>query len=312
MKCLAPHACTDLVELCTLLELPATILHDGQIAADEFPLLVPYSFIRRMEHGNPQDPLLLQILPQNIERRSVAGFTTDPIGEGTAANRILRKYSGRALILATSACAVNCRFCFRRHLLRQPADFSLDPIREATDVHEVILSGGDPLCLSNREVLELLHGLSLIPHIRRIRIHSRLPIVDPSRIDTELVDILGTFCPTYLVLHINHPNELNEDVLERIESLIDIGVPVLSQTVLLKGINDDLEVLQRLFEKLVDSRILPYYLHQLDRVSGSAHFDVSPEIGHFIVEELRNRLPGYAVPRYVREIIGETCKVPYC
>ena len=264
-----------------------------------------------MEHGNPNDPLLLQVLPQNIELQPVVGFTTDPVGEGIgSSNRILRKYSGRALILATSDCGVNCRFCFRRHFPRQEPNFSLDSIREATDIHEVILSGGDPLCLSNRELLELLHGLSLISHVRRIRIHSRLPIVDPSRVDAELLDILGTFCPIYFVLHVNHPNELDEEVLERIESLVDLGVPVLSQTVLLHGVNDALEVLQRLFEKLVDSRVFPYYLHQLDRVSGSSHFEVSPEVGCSLVEGLRDRLPGYAAPRYVREIVGCTYKVP--
>ena len=304
---------TDLVELCSLLALPETVLDNGRNAADEFPLRVPYSFLRRMERGNPTDPLLLQVLPQNVEMLSTEGFTVDPVGEGTGPeNGILRKYSGRALILTTSDCGVNCRFCFRRHFPRKKCNFSLDPIREATDIHEVILSGGDPLCLSNRELTDLLYGLSRIPHIRRIRIHSRLPIVEPSRINAELVDILGTFCPTYLVLHVNHPNELDGEVLERLESLIDIGVPILSQTVLLKNINDDIGVLERLFEKLVDNRMVPYYLHQLDQVSGAAHFEVAEEVGRRLIEELRVRLPGYAVPQYVREVIGKACKGPYC
>ena len=307
------HVCTDLAELCKWLELPETVLRDGQKAADELPLFVPLSFLRRMERGNPKDPLLLQILPQNVELQSIAEFTTDPVGEGSRApNEILRKYPGRALILTTSECGVNCRFCFRRHFLPPNTDLSLDPIREAKDVHEVILSGGDPLCLTNQELMNLLYELSLIPHIRRIRIHSRLPIVDPERVDGKLINILGTFLPLYLVLHVNHQNELDEEVLKRIESLIDIGVPVMSQTVLLRGVNDDLETLQRLFEKLVDSRILPYYLHQLDRVAGSAHFEVLPEIGRHLVAELHSRMPGYAVPRYVREVAGESCKVPFC
>ena len=304
---------TDLTELCKLLELPETVCCEGKNAADEFPLRVPYSFLRRMERGNPTDPLLLQVLPQNVELLPAEGFTTDPVGEGTGpANGILRKYSGRALILATSDCGVNCRFCFRRHLPRKKYDLSLDPIREATDIHEVILSGGDPLCLPNRELTELLHGLSLIPHIRRIRIHSRMPIVEPSRINTELVDILGMFCPIYLVLHVNHPNELDDEVLERLESLVDIGVPILSQTVLLRNINDDVGVLERLFEKLVDNRMIPYYLHQLDKASGAAHFEVQPEVGRRLITELRVRLPGYAVPQYVQEVVGGGCKVPYC
>jgi len=309
--CARQRPITDLAELCTLLALPESVLQDGKRATDEFPLSVPYSFLRRMECGNPNDPLLLQVLPQNIELRSVAGFTVDPVGEGNGSvNRILRKYPGRALVLASSDCGVHCRFCFRRHFQKQKGGLSLDHIREATDVHEVILSGGDPLCLSNRELMELLHGLSLIPHVRRIRIHSRLPIVEPSRIDAELVDIFETFCPIYLVLHVNHPNELDDEVLEHIETLIDIGVPILSQTVLLKGVNDNLNTLQRLFETLVDHRILPYYLHQLDRVAGAAHFEVPTEVGLQLVTELRHRLPGYAVPQYVQEIVGETCKIP--
>ena len=305
-----PHACTDLAELCELLALPESVWRDGRLAAEKFPLDVPYSFLQRMERGNPKDPLLLQILPQNVELQDVPGFTVDPVGEGMDPScRILRKYPGRALLLATSDCGVRCRFCFRRYFRQHRSGFSLDPIREATDVHEVILSGGDPLSLSNRELTEVLHGLVRIPHIRRIRIHSRLPIVDPSRVDAGLVDLLGTFCPIYLVLHINHPNELDEEVLERMESLIDIGIPILSQTVLLKGVNDDFELLHRFFERLLDFRIIPYYLHQLDKVAGASHFEVSSEVGRQLVAELQARLPGYAVPRYVREIVGRPSKI---
>ncbi len=306
-------AVTDLVELQNLLELPDNIFLDGQQATDVFPLFVPRPFLQRMEKGNPNDPLLLQVLPRNLELQPVAGFSTDPVGEGVfPKERILQKYPGRALILSSHACGVNCRFCFRRHFPRQKAGFSLDPIRNSPDIQEIILSGGDPLFWPNRELAELLHRLSLIPHVRRIRIHSRLPIVIPSRIDQELVDILSTFCPIYLVLHVNHPNELDEEVLQRIESLIDVGVPILSQTVLLKNVNDDFGTLRRLFETLVDHRIIPYYLHQLDKVAGAAHFEVSSEVGKKLVEELRNCLPGYAVPRYVQEVVGISCKVPYC
>ncbi len=304
----------DSAELCRYLHLPDSVRQNDLAATAEYPLLVPRSFANRMEPGNPNDPLLLQVLPQRQETESVDGFTTDPVGEhqhwaGTPC-RVLQKYPGRALILAADACAVHCRFCFRRYFSGKKADVSLETIRNSPEIHEVIFSGGDPLLLPDMELRELLYYTAMIPHVKRVRIHSRLPIAIPSRITSELIDTLSRFSPIYLVLHVNHPNELNDEVLERIESLVDVGVPVMSQTVLLRGINDNLETLRNLFEKLIDSRIIPYYLHQLDRVSGAAHFEVASDVGRALIAELRNLLPGYAVPQYVQEIVGAPGKRP--
>ena len=266
-----------------------------------------------MERGNPNDPLLLQVLPTASENQSVQGFTKDPLGEiasTDAENSIaLNKYAGRTLLLASQQCAIHCRFCFRRHFSRS-TDFDVEkllaPICRNPATEEVILSGGDPLMLDDEVLNHLLQSILQVKHVRRIRIHSRMPIVLPSRLTPNLAEILTLPIPLYLVLHVNHPNELSEEFLERRELLTK--PVVLAQTVLLRRVNDDVETLYRLSCRLADARILPYYLHQLDRVAGSAHFEVPPEEGLRILAELRERLPGYALPTYVREVQGKNCK----
>ena len=295
-------AITDADELCRILSIPACSV------PTDYPMFVPRPFADLMEHGNPNDPLLLQVLPRAEENKSVSGFSEDPLGEIADAQQsyTLNKYAGRTLLLASSKCGVHCRFCFRRHFPKKSGEPDISSIQNDTTIEEVIMSGGDPLMLDDCKLINLMQSFSAINHIRRIRIHSRLPIVFPSRLTPKLAKILTQPKPVYLVLHINHPNELSKDFLKRRELLTH--PVVMAQTVLLRGINDDTVTMNRLFSKLADARILPYYLHQLDRVSGAAHFEVSSEAGVRILAELREQLPGYALPAFVREIQGKNCK----
>jgi len=310
---------TDPVELCRLVDLPPP---DGalQHGEDDFPLLVPRPYVARIRPGDPQDPLLLQVLPQRRESNKAADFTTDPVGEGgsTSTCGLLQKYRGRALIVASSVCAVHCRFCFRRHFqypeLPTPPN-RWQPVLERVagdpSIHEVILSGGDPLVLDDDSLADLAERVAEIGHVRRLRLHTRVPIVIPQRVTDELLSWLrATRLAPVVVVHVNHPTEIDSPVAAALGRLVDAGVPVLSQSVLLCGINDRLGVLAELFERLVDLRVMPYYLHQLDRVAGAAHFEVPESTGARLVQELRARLPGYAVPRYVRETPGEANKRP--
>jgi EF-P beta-lysylation protein EpmB len=283
----------------------------------DYPLFVPRSFVDLMEKGNPNDPLLLQILPRQEEQLEFAGFSRDPLGEfsegvsNSVSNPILKKYAGRLLLLTSGCCGIHCRFCFRRFFPKSNNNNKfekiLEPIRNETTIEEIILSGGDPLMLDDAELERLFCQITEIAHIKRIRIHSRLPVVLPSRITPELIKIFSLSLPVYLVLHINHPNELSHDFLTR-RKLLTTPV-VMSQTVLLKGVNDNADVLTQLFGQLANHQILPYYLHQLDRIQGAAHFEVSPELGIKLMEQLRQNLPGYAVPKYVREIPGTEYKM---
>ena len=295
---------TDIDELCRILRIPLRSVHT------DYPLLVPRPFVDLMERGNPDDPLLLQVLPQAEENQPVVGFSTDPLGEivDTQHCSALNKYAGRTLLLVSRECGVHCRFCFRRHFPKTEVNVEtlLAPLRHDHAIEEVILSGGDPLMLDDDTLDELLQSILQIKHVRRIRIHSRLPIVLPSRLTSNLTEILTLPIPVYVVLHINHPNELSEFFLERRELLTK--PVVMAQTVLLWRINNDVETLYRLFHRLIGVRILPYYLHQLDRVKGAAHFEVCPDEGIRILAELRERMPGYAVPMYVRETSGKACK----
>ena len=296
---------TDVGELCRILEIPLCLNHA------DYPLLVPRPFVDLMERGKTDDPLLLQILPQAEENQTVPGFSKDPLGEiaETDGEIFLNKYTGRTLLLVSQECAVHCRFCFRRHFPKVPTEG--DGGRQTADnrgvlQEEIILSGGDPLMLDDEELDRLLQSFLQVKHVRRIRIHSRLPIVLPCRLTAKLAEILTLPIPVYLVLHVNHPNELSGEFLRRRELLVK--PVVLAQTVLLRRINDDTDTLYRLFHRLIDARILPYYLHQLDKVEGAAHFEVSASEGFRMFAELRQRLPGYAVPTYVRELKGKPCK----
>lgn len=308
------------------LGLPSGVASDLVAAAEAarglFPLVVPRSFLGRMRRGDPHDPLLRQVLPVEAETSETPGYVTDPVGDRAAerAPGVLQKYAGRALVVAASSCAVHCRYCFRRHFPYDAAprgaralDAACEVVERDPSLHEVILSGGDPLLLGDALLLRWSARLAALPHVRRLRVHTRLPIVLPSRVDDGLLDWLRATrelgLAPWVVVHANHPSELVADCAEALERLVDAGVPVLNQAVLLRGVNDDEDVLVRLCERLVDLRVQPYYLHQLDPVAGAAHFHVDESHGRDLMTALRRRLPGYAVPRYVREAPGEPHKL---
>ncbi|HET7063886.1 MAG TPA: EF-P beta-lysylation protein EpmB [Rudaea sp.] len=314
------EAVTDPRELLAELDLQAfasTLLPQSDTG---FPLRVPRGFVARMRRGDPHDPLLLQVLPQVRELLEVPGFTRDAVGDLPArtANGVLHKYEGRALLVATGSCAVHCRYCFRRHFpyASQTAaaagwDEAVADVQADESIVEVILSGGDPLSLATAKLAELTRALAPIRHLRRLRIHTRLPVVLPERIDDEFSRWLGALpWPTTIVLHANHANELDASVAAACARLRDSGAILLNQSVLLRGVNDNASVLADLSERLFDCGVLPYYLHQLDRVAGAAHFEVDDTRARDLVDELRDRLPGYLVPRLVREIAGARAKTP--
>jgi lysine 2,3-aminomutase len=315
-------AVTDAAELCRLLNLPASFAASSiatqSSPVDAFPLRAPKPFLARIRPGDPNDPLLLQILPRPEEGIAHPAFHCDPLGEHAAAESpsLLGKYPNRRLILASGRCAVHCRFCFRRHFPRPPGiadpterEELLRRIAADASIHEIVLSGCDPLTCDDDLLAEFAGQASQISHLRRLRIHSRMPIVIPQRVDALLLGWLrSTRLTPVMVAHVNHPAEIDAEVADALGRLVDAGVPVLSQTVLLRGVNDEADVLAELFERLVDLRAMPYYLHQLDRVAGAAHFEVPVETGRRLIEQIRARLPGYAVPRYVQEVPGASSK----
>lgn len=311
-------AIRDGAQLLERLELPHELLAPASQAAAEFPLFAPLEFVERMKKGDPRDPLLLQVLPLEAETESPPAFMADPVGDLAAAKTagLLQKYHRRALLITTGACAVHCRYCFRRHFPYSAAPRSvaewepaLRVLRADESLDEVILSGGDPLTLLDEQLALLAHKLAGIPHLKRLRIHTRLPIMIPQRVTEELLAWLrGTRLAPIMVVHANHANEIDEAVANSFARLLDAGIPVLNQSVLLKGINDSAAALIELSRRLVDLRVMPYYLHQLDRVRGAAHFEVPIHRGIALVEEIRQHLPGYAVPRYVQEIAGDAYK----
>jgi EF-P beta-lysylation protein EpmB len=313
------QAFTDARELLEALDLGA--FADRLPGRDAgFALRVPRGFVARMRRGDPNDPLLLQVLPQLAECDDAPGFTEDAVGDLAArsAHGVLHKYAGRALLIAAGTCAVNCRYCFRRHFPYSEDIAAANGWREAlahvrTDasIREVILSGGDPLVLSTAKLREFSKGLEAIPHVRALRIHSRLPVVLPERVDADFRDWLAALpVRRVIVMHANHPNELDDSVRAACTHLRDAGTTLLNQSVLLRGINDDADTLAALSERLLDCGVLPYYLHQLDRVRGTAHFEVADGRARALVEALRARLPGYLVPRLVREVPGSPGKTP--
>ena len=311
-------------ELCRLLGLDPALAAAADRAATGFPLLVPRPYLARIRPGDPADPLLRQVLPQAAELVATPGFGPDPLDEaktacGPGLLHLLQKYRGRILMVTTGSCAVHCRYCFRRHFPYQGAlgvvsscaqwDGALEQIAADPSLHEVILSGGDPLALPDAELAEVIGRLAEIPHLRRLRIHTRLPVMIPQRITDELPALLrGNRLSPIMVVQVNHPAEIDPAVAEAFGRLVDAGVPLLNQAVLLRGVNDRADVLAELCERLVDLRVMPYYLHQLDPVAGAAHFEVPIETGRALMAALRARLPGYAVPRYVRETRGGTSK----
>lgn len=306
------------VELLRFLELDPALPQLELERLAHFPLRVPRGFAARMEKGNPRDPLFLQVWPRVEEGEEVAGFEFDAVGDGAAlrGGGVLHKYQGRVLLIATGACAVHCRYCFRRHFPYAEAIAARDHWREALEliaadssIGEVILSGGDPLSLSDERLAELFEALERIPHVRRLRIHTRQPIVLPERIDEPLLAILARLrLEKLVVLHANHARELDASVAEACAKLRDAGLILLNQSVLLRQVNDSVEAQQALCLRLFSLGILPYYLHMLDRVAGTAHFEVAEDAALGLLKELSGRLPGYLIPKLAREMPGEPGK----
>ncbi len=312
-------AVTDPRELRALLEL-AHLAGSLPEADAGFALRVPRAFVARMRPGDARDPLLLQVLPQLAELERAKGFIVDPVGDMAAreAQGVLHKYQGRALLIASGSCAINCRYCFRRHFpygeeMAAAGQWrhALDHLRNDPGITELILSGGDPLALATAKLEDLSTGLAVLPQVTRLRIHTRLPVVLPDRVDPALAGWLASLpLQKVVVLHANHPNEIDDSVADACRRLRDAGCTLLNQAVLLRGINDEAGTLAGLSEALFAAGVLPYYLHQLDRVQGAAHFEVSDPRALALLDDLRGRLPGYLVPRLVREVAGAPSKLP--
>ncbi len=312
------EAITSLDELAAALGLsPAELAGSGEAAA-RFRLRVPRGFVARMRRGDPADPLLRQVLPLAAELAEDPGYVADPLGEREAwrAPALLQKYRGRALLITTATCAVHCRYCFRREFpyAQQSGEgprwrAALAEIAADPSLEEIILSGGDPLSLSNARLESLTSALAAIPHVRRIRVHTRQPVVLPSRVDAGLLQWLRTSPrPIVFVLHVNHPSELDAELVAACANLRATGITLLNQSVLLAGVNDDAEVLAQLSLRLFDAGVLPYYLHALDPVRGAGHFSVPDERARLLTGQVAARLPGYLVPRLVREVPGAPAK----
>jgi EF-P beta-lysylation protein EpmB len=311
---------TDPDELLRLLALDKhPQLTAGREARTLFPLRVPRAFAARMRPGDAHDPLLLQILTAQDEFIVAPGFSQDPLDEQqSVVPGLLHKYHNRALLLVKGGCAVNCRYCFRRHFPYQDNQgnkrnwqAAIDYIAEHPELDEIIFSGGDPLMAKDHELAWLVGALEKIPHLKRLRIHSRLPVVIPARITEGLCQILAeTRLQVLMVSHINHAQEIDDELRYGMQMLKRAGVTLLNQSVLLRGINDDAQALANLSNALFDAGILPYYLHVLDKVQGAAHFFVSDEEARALVRQLLTMVSGYMVPKLAREIGGEPSKTP--
>jgi EF-P beta-lysylation protein EpmB len=283
----------------------------------DWPKKIPPAFEKKISQ-NTIGPIARQVVPHSDEQRFASGFSDDPVGDTDAdqGDGVLVKYEGRALMLTTSECAVHCRFCFRKAFSRSRPpvdkamrDAALCRLGEMTDIREIIFSGGDPLMLSNHEIKEMLSVVETMSHVERVRFHTRMVTAAPDRVDSSLCEILtGTNKQVIVVTHVNHPEELDDNTAVALDSLRKAGVLLLNQSVLLRHVNDRVETLIGLSEKLVAQGVLPYYLHQLDRVTGARHFEVSIENGRAIIKEMRRRCAGYMVPRYVKEIPNSTSK----
>jgi EF-P beta-lysylation protein EpmB len=306
-------------ELLGLLELRPEQVNHCHTAANDFPIKVPMAFARRMRVGDPRDPLLLQVLARREETLDFPGYEKDPLaetGEAVPRRGLIHKYQGRVLLVLTGTCAVHCRYCFRRHFPyqenrnnRQEWQEVLDYVSNDPTIEEVILSGGDPLVASDSLLTELVSRLAAIDHVRRLRIHSRLPIVLPDRVTTGLLEaICHTSLKIIMVVHANHAREIDDTVGTAVTRMREHGITVLNQSVLLNGINDNAEALIALSECLFSAGILPYYLHLMDKVQGAAHFDLPEPRARQLMGKVAARLPGYLVPRLVREEAGGTAK----
>lgn len=303
-------------DLLAFLKLPVDLAHES--AEQQFKTRVPRAFADLMEVGNANDPLLMQVLAARDELEEIPGFAQDPLGEKET-NRVkglLHKYHGRVLLTISSACAINCRYCFRRHFPyennnpgREGWRAVVEYIKNDPSIKEVIFSGGDPLLASDKVIFELCAQLEEIPHVKIVRFHSRMPVVLPERIDASFIQHLSAISlQKVMVLHANHPNEIDPRVETACRSLRDAGCQLLNQSVLLRNVNDDEFILKELSERLFNCGVLPYYLHLLDKILGAAHFDLPLEKAISIHEKLQALLPGYLVPRLAREEAGKPNK----
>ncbi|MFI3119932.1 MAG: EF-P beta-lysylation protein EpmB [Methylococcaceae bacterium] len=312
------EAFNNLEDLCRYLNLSPNELPVSNAAAENFPLRVPLSFAACIEKGNPHDPLLRQVLPVNEELMVYPGFSHDPVGDLASVSQtgVLHKYQGRVLLINTGSCAINCRYCFRRNfpygelqLSKQKEEAAIQALQEDSSISEVILSGGDPLLLSDSRLTRLIRQLDGIGHVRRIRIHTRLPIVLPARITDDLINTLKLSPKQLIVItHCNHANEINERVITACTLLKNSGITLFNQAVLLKGVNDNAKILTALSERLFDLGIIPYYLHLLDKATGTGHFEVSETEALALLRQLQTALPGYLVPKLVKEQAGAASK----
>ncbi len=299
---------------------PDEWLSGAQAGHQLFPIRVPEPFLARMRHGDPNDPLLRQVLPRQQENVRVPGYVRDPLAEDRAVQTtgLIRKYRSRALLMVTGQCAVNCRYCFRRHFPYDEQRLGasdrrqvIDTLSASPEINEVILSGGDPLAVNDRLLAQWAADLSAIPHIRRLRLHTRLPVVIPQRVCDALLKWLSqTQIPVVMVLHINHPAEIDPATRNALGYLRAAGVTLLNQSVILRGVNDSVAVLESLSETLFEAGVMPYYLHAFDPVEGAHHYDVPDEEAKTLVQGLLARLPGFLVPRLVREEPGRDGKTP--
>ncbi|KAF3978631.1 MAG: EF-P beta-lysylation protein EpmB [Methylococcales symbiont of Iophon sp. n. MRB-2018] len=305
----------NIEELCHYLDIP----FDDSNPKYDFQLRVPRSFVKKMKKGDSNDPLLKQVLPITKERLNLTGYSSDPVADINAitAPGIIDKYQNRVLLIATGSCAINCRYCFRKNfpyadfqISSKKLNLALQYIQDHTAITEVILSGGDPLLLNDEKLFNLIQKIEQIDHIKRIRIHSRIPIVLPSRITPEFCKRLDTLNkPIIMVLHCNHKNELDNAVEAACNKLRDRKITLLNQSVLLKGINDNAEQLCDLSEKLFTFGVMPYYLHLLDKAHGTGHFEVNEKIALSLMKQIKTQLSGYLVPKLVREVAGAKNKI---
>jgi EF-P beta-lysylation protein EpmB len=312
------NAINDAEELLSRLGLSDKLQAIDKDKIRQFPLRVPQSYVDKMRYGDAADPLLRQVFPLIDEAYSDDNYIADPVGDHLAvkAPGILQKYQGRALLLTTGACAIHCRYCFRRHFpyadsnpLASQWHETLKQLQQDLSISEVILSGGDPLSLTDDKLAKLVQDLDTIPHLKRLRIHTRLPVVLPERIDKHLLRWMKqTRLKMIMVIHANHANEIDQHTEKVLAKLQAAGCQLFNQTVLLKGVNDSVEALCQLSERLSEVNVVPYYLHLLDKVAGAQHFDVPETQAVELMEAIRKQLPGYLVPRLVREIQGEASK----
>ena len=314
------RAVKDVKTLLNQLDIPVSNLTQRQQACIDFPLLVPQPFIDKMEKGNANDPLLLQVLPQSAELESVEGFIKDPLAEkhSNLQKGLIHKYHGRILVLLSTGCAVNCRYCFRRHFAYQENRVGkndwqaiLGYVAADTSIEELILSGGDPLMLNDQQLEKFIKQAETIPHLERLRIHTRLPVVIPQRITDEFIKSLhSSRFDCAIVLHINHYHEIDSVLAEALSKLHSAGITLLNQTVLLRGINDTVKDQVALSKTLFKTSVLPYYLHLLDKVTGAHHFEVTEREAKKLHDQLLLKLSGYLVPKLVREEPGKGSKTP--